>query len=225
MTTSLRLLLAALISVYLPGAVCSADEVRADEKGTFLGALFGPRSEPGTRSPSPGAVITHVLPASPAARADLRRNDVVLEYDSKVVRDANHLAQLIRADKPDRKVPLVVLRGTRRQNIDVTLTLGPALKLAESLGLPRTEPAEPARTTKMPASVSVRATPLDSGKVQYRIEYAAPSGKKVLTCGGAAAELSSTLQKLPERERQLVRIALERLRALDKPQAAPVQKR
>ena len=213
-------LLTALILLHLPGPLL-ADE--GDEKGPFLGALFASRGEAGNRLR--GAVLTHILPGSPAARADLRRNDVVLEYDRKVVRDGNHLAQLIGADKPSRKVQLVVLRGERRQSMDVTLALGPALKLAEALKRPGTEPAEPTRTRKLPASVSVRATPLDSGKVQWKIEYSAPTGKKVVTCEGAAAELSSTLQKLPERERQLVRIALERLRALDKPRSRPTSKR
>jgi hypothetical protein len=222
MNTCLRWLLPAVLLMYLPGLGARADEVCADEKGTFLGALFGTRTEAGKASS--GAVITHVLPSSPASRADLRRNDVVLEYDRTLVRDGNHLARLIRADKPERKVQLVVLRGTRRQNVDVTLALGPALKLAEGLALPRTEPAEVARTSK-PASVCVRATPLDSGKVQWTIEYMAATGKKVYTCEGAAAELTSTLQKLPQRERQLVRIALERLRALDKPRAAASSKR
>jgi hypothetical protein len=214
MNIRLRWLLPAFL-LLLSGPLCRADEVRADEKGTFLGALFGNRTEAGKTTR--GAVITHVLPTSPAARADLRCNDVVLEYDRTAVRDANHLARLICADKPQRKVQLVVLRGTRRQNVDVTLALGPALRLAEGLATPRTEPAEPARASK--TAVRVRATPLDSGKVQWSIEYFCATGKKVVTCEGAAAELSSTLQKLPERERQLVRVALERLRALDKPSA------
>ncbi len=208
MKTRLAWVLSVLLAGFLSGPVGATDEVRNDEKGTFLGALFG-------KGPR-GAVITHVLPDSPAARASLCRHDVVLEYDRRTVRDANHLARLIRTDKPDRKVRLLVLRGTRRHSVDITLALGPALKLAETLPPPATEPAEPKRGK----AVSVRATPLNSGKVKWTIEYSAPSGKKVVTCEGAAAELSRTLQKLPERERQLVRIALERLRALDRPRGS-----
>jgi hypothetical protein len=220
MKNRLRWLLAAGLLVFLPGQVRCADEVRTDEKGTYLGALFGPRPAENKTSPAArGVIITRVLPDSPAARADLRRNDVVLQYNRDTVRDANHLAQLIRADKPDRKVQLVILRGTRRQTVDVTLALGPVLKLANELPPPQTEPARSPGASKPPASVSVRATPLDSGKVQWTIEYSVPSGRKVVTCEGAADELASTLKKLPERERRLVRIALERLRALDKPRS------
>jgi serine protease Do len=221
MKTCLRWLLGFVLLMHLTGVVRGADEVRTDEKGTFLGALFGTRDK--TVAKPRGAVITHVLPDSPAARAKLRRNDVILEYGGQVVRDANHLAQLIRADKPDRKVQLTFLRDNRRRNVDVTLVLGPALKLASELPPPREESPEPPRLNK--ASVSVTATPLLSGKVKWTIEYRVPSGKKVVTCEGAAAELSSTLQKLPERERQLVRIALERLRALDKPRSMTAPRR
>jgi hypothetical protein len=221
MKTRLRWLLAAVLLMFLTGPSPRAEEARGDEKGTFLGALFGTPDK--AASKPRGAVITHVLPDSPAARADLRRHDVILEYDRQTVRDANHLAQLIRADKPDRKVHLTFLRGKRKHDVDVTLALGPALKLADELPPPRSEPAEKPRAGK--ASVSVTATPLLSGKVQWRIEYSVPSGKKVVTCEGAAAELDSTLRKLPERERQLVRIALERLRALDKPRDKASSKR
>jgi hypothetical protein len=218
MKTRLRWLPSAVLLMMLFAPASSADEVRTDEKGTFLGALFATPTE--GRHRLKGAVITHVLTDSPAALAELRRNDVVLEYDRHLIRDATHLAQLICADKPNRKIHLVVLRGQRLLGVEVTLALGPPLKLAESLTRPKSEPAEPVRTGTQKASVSVRATPLNSGKVQWRIEYSAPSGKKVVTCEGAAAELSRTLQKLPERERQLVRIALERLRALDRPRPA-----
>jgi hypothetical protein len=201
MTRRLPLLLVLSLAL-LPAQGFCVDDVHQDEKGTYLGALFGGH----TRA---GAVVTHVLPNSPAARADLRRNDVVLEYDRKTVRDANHLAQLIQADKPARKVPLVVLRGTRKLNVEATLALGLALKLAND----NPEPPRPAATP----GVSVRATPLESGKVQWMIEYGLGNEKKVLTCEGTAKELAATIQKLPERERQLVRIALERLRSLDAP--------
>ncbi len=221
MKTRLGWLLGFVLLMHLTGLVRGGDEVRTEDKGTYLGALFRTRDR--AVATARGAVITYVLPDSPAARADLHRNDIILEYDRQPVRDANHLAQLIRSDKPDRKVQLTVLRGTSRRNVDVKLVLGPALKLAAELPHPSEESPEPPRRNK--ASVSVTATPLLSGKVKWTIEYSAPTGKKVVTCEGAAAELTSTLQKLPERERQLVRIALERLRALDKPRTAPVPKR
>jgi hypothetical protein len=193
------LFIAALSLTFVAGQGFCADEVRDEEKGTYLGALFSARKS--------GVVITHVLANSPAARANLRRNDIIVEYDKMPVRDADHLARLIQADKPARKVLLVILRNDKRQNVDVTLALGPALRLDN-------DDPEPPR----PTALTIRATPLDSGAVRLTIEYPVGTGKKVVTCEGAAKELNETLQKLPERERQLVRVALERLKALEAPE-------
>jgi hypothetical protein len=203
----------------------AANEVRQDEKGTFLGALFcSPRAEPvatadagitaraatGAARPT-GVLVTYVLPDSPAARADLRRNDLVLEYDGRKVRDSDHLATLIRADRPDRKVRLLVQRARRDLTVEATLALGPPLRLA------RAEAPDPVRGTAKangPASVSVWATPLDSGKLKVAIEYYAGGRLKTVTCEGAEAEVDQAVRKLPERERNLVRVALQRLRTL-----------
>src|SRR5436309_2006447 len=108
---------AALLLALLPVHAGWGQEVRPAEKGTFLGLLFGPRSSTESTtylraemvpvvprsSPPPaklapgntGVVVTHVLPGSPAARAGLRRNDVVLAYDKVKVRDCEQLARLI----------------------------------------------------------------------------------------------------------------------------------
>jgi hypothetical protein len=194
----------------------AAGEARDDDKGTYLGALFGPRpaATPAGTAPAAGVVITHVIPGSPAAQADLRRNDVLLRYDRQPIRDAEHLANLIRADKPDRKVQLLVLRGEKRQTLGVTLTLGPALKLPPAGGRGGgTEAAD--RPAAKPGAVTLYAAPQPSGKMRLTIEYYSPAGKRqVVTCDDVAAELAATVQKLPQRERDLVRIALERLNKL-----------
>src|SRR5262245_55234938 len=144
MTRSTLLLAACLVLLPGPSAARPPEEVQKDEKGTYLGILFGPlpgsfspgymrpasprKEPPGRGAGSPGVVVTYVLPDSPAAKAGLARNDVVLQYDRKKVRDCEHLARLIRDDKPDHKVPLRVLRGSRELTLEATLTTGPALK-------------------------------------------------------------------------------------------------
>src|SRR5262249_11140931 len=152
-------LLGGLLCFLLAPLAPAADEVRQDEKGTYLGALFMSRAQ-AVKTPTgntantkvtaaPGAVVTFVLSDSPAAKAGLRRNDVLIGYDKKAIRDGDHLAQLIRNDKPNRKVQLLVLRGEKRQNIDVTLALGTALKPADR------EDGGRGKTTRAQAHVSV----------------------------------------------------------------------
>jgi membrane-associated protease RseP (regulator of RpoE activity) len=192
----------------------AAEDARKDERGTYLGVLCGARQAPdgtvkGGKKEAAGVVVTHVLPGSPAAHADLRKGDVLLAYDDKEIRDGDHLAQLIRDDRPQRKVKLLFQRGSAVQTTEAVLTLGPALKLSSDRKAGG-ETKEGPRST-----VSVWAAPLESGKMKVTIEYYATGKLQTLTCEGAAADLASTVRKLPERERALVRIALQRLRKLN----------
>jgi hypothetical protein len=203
----------------------------ADERGTYLGALFSPVPEALLdqlpRLPRNRAVlITHVLPDSPAARADLRRHDVLLKYGDAAVRDCEHLARLIQSDRPGRAVKLSLLRAGKETTAEVTLALGPALKLAPAVDKPREGAAVPRGVAKPSPSpsVSVSATPLEGSKMEVTIEYYQPTGRlRKLTCQGEPADIDKAVKKLPERERNLVHVALERIRAFNstKPPGPP----
>ena len=217
------------------GLLVTAAPARADERGTYLGALFSPVPEALfdqlPRLPRNRAVlITHVLPDSPAARADLRRHDVLLKYGDVAVRDCEHLARLIQADRPGRTVKLALLRGSKETTAEVTLALGPALKIAPAVDKPRegvTVPRGVAKPGPSP-SVSVSATPLEGEKMEVTIEYYQATGRlRKVTCQGAPADIDKAVQKLPERERNLVHIALERIRAFNskKPSGPPAASR
>jgi hypothetical protein len=196
-----------------------------EDKGTFLGVLFGPVSEAlYDQIPqiprNQGVLVTLVLPDSPAARAEVRRHDILLRYDDHPIRDCEHFARLIQNDKPERKVKLLLLRESKEKIVEATLGLGPVLKIAQG---PPSEPREgdlPRGVAKPggPPSVNVAATPLEHGKMKVIIEYyAEDSGRiKSVTCQGSPTEVDREIQKqLPERERNLARIALQRFRDLN----------
>jgi hypothetical protein len=217
------------------GLLVTAAPARADERGTYLGALFGPVPEAlfdqlPRLARNRAVLITHVLPDSPAARADLRRHDVLLKYGDVAVRDCEHLARLIQADRPGRVVKLTLLRGSKETTAEVTLALGPALKIAPALDKPResvTVPRGVAKPSTSP-SVSVSATPLEGTKMEVTIEYYQAAGRlRKFTCQGEPADIDKAVQKLPERERNLVHVALERIRAFNstKPPSPPAVSR
>ncbi len=196
----------------------------ADEYGTYLGALFGPVDE-ALYDQLPqlprrhGVLVTRVLAGSPAAAADLRRNDILLTYDGHKVLDCEHLARLIRDDRPGRTLTLTYLRAGREGSAAVKLATGPALRLA---GPPAGGPAAAAKKPGEAPAVSVTATPLDNGRLKVTIEYR-PGGSdrpRAVTWEGDAADLGGAANALPRRERELARHALDRLRALSPP-AAP----
>lgn len=214
----------------------SVERPTTEERGTFLGALFSaiPDARYAQLANLPrgqGVLITHVLRDSPAAAAELQRDDVLVQYDAEKVRDCEHLARLIREDRPGRKVMLVYLRDGREKSAAATLTLGPVLQttsmrkaaLRDSSEIPRA-----AAKQGGPPAVSVACTPQADGSVKLTIEYFPDNSSRLRTvvCAGSASEIDREVQKLPSRVQELTRLALGRIRALElqkssQPNSAP----
>jgi len=68
-----------------------------------------------------GAIVSRVEPDSPADRAGLRAGDVIVEYDSKPVPDADHLTALVVATPSGSRVPIDFYRDGRRQAATATV--------------------------------------------------------------------------------------------------------
>ncbi len=71
---------------------------------------------------SRGAVVTNVLPDSPAKAAGLKEDDVIVEVDGKSVLNSNELRNQIAEVAPGHEVKLGILRGG--QKMEITLKVG-----------------------------------------------------------------------------------------------------
>jgi hypothetical protein len=192
----------------------------------FLGPLATPTEDLAARLPpipgTQGVRITHVLPNSPADKVDLRRDDVLLCYNGAVIRDCLDFARLIQTDKPDNKVKLSRLRDQSARDVEVTLTLGPAIRIVPLYSRGKAgygeEPRATSKTTS-PPPVSVSLAPLTDGTMKVTIEYYPKDSGKLhtITCQGRASEIDEEVKRLPRPERDQVQTALERLRAALKP--------
>lgn len=90
-------------------------------------------------STTEGALVSDVTPNSPAERAGLQRGDVIIEFESKEVRDINQLRNMV-AQTPVGKVAKVkVLRDGKPVEVSVTIGEQPA-ELFAGAG-----PGEPAK--------------------------------------------------------------------------------
>jgi PDZ domain len=194
-----------------------------NDKGTYLGVLFSPIPDAVLDQlpqlpRNQGVLVTHVLPDSPAARAKLRRNDILLQYGDQKIRDCEHLAQLIQADKPNREVKLLLMRGGRETTVSVTLTLDLGMRIALGNRVAQANQEVPRGVAKpgTNAAVSVAATPIAQDKMKVAIEYYLDgTGRlRTITCEGTPDVIDGEVRKLPQRERALVQTALERIRAL-----------
>ena len=68
-----------------------------------------------------GAVVTEVKEDSPAAKAGLKENDVVLEFAGERVRSAAELKRLIRETPPGRSVPVKLSHDGQTRTVNVAL--------------------------------------------------------------------------------------------------------
>jgi len=95
----------------------SALGVSAQDQGNqeppFLGILFGPDDA--------GALITQVMPGSPAADADIQQGDIVTAVGDETV-TADNLREMVQSHAPGDVLDLTILRDG--ESMDVSVTLG-----------------------------------------------------------------------------------------------------
>jgi serine protease Do len=70
---------------------------------------------------SSGALVGDVEPKGPAAKAGFQSGDVVLEFNSKTVRDSRQLKLQVAQAKPGQTVPVKILREGSTRTLNVTL--------------------------------------------------------------------------------------------------------
>lgn len=68
-----------------------------------------------------GAIITDVVEDSPAEKAGLKEDDVVISYDGKVVRDDDDLTDLVSDSRPGDTVSLTIIRDGKEQQVKAEL--------------------------------------------------------------------------------------------------------
>ena len=73
--------------------------------------------------PGVGLVITYVAPDSPAAKAGLKKNDVLVRFDDQSLVHPAQLRKLVRVRKEGDEVKLAFYRGGKKQTASVTLGL------------------------------------------------------------------------------------------------------
>ncbi|BFM19859.1 Do family serine endopeptidase [Gilvimarinus japonicus] len=68
-----------------------------------------------------GALVNDVEPGSPAEEAGLKPSDIIVLFDGAEVLDSGVLPQLVGRMAPGTEVELTVMRGGKKQSLDVTL--------------------------------------------------------------------------------------------------------
>ncbi|MDA9982911.1 DegQ family serine endoprotease [Gammaproteobacteria bacterium] len=109
-------------------AIRVMDQLKADGKVTrgWLGVLIQNVTRDlaesfGMIKPT-GALVSEILPDSPAANSDLKPGDIIVAYDGKVLEKMADLPPLVGVTPIGKAVPLEVIR--QGESIDVSVTIG-----------------------------------------------------------------------------------------------------
>ena len=78
-----------------------------------------------------GVLITKIEKNSPAEKAGLNENDIILEYNGMEIKNSDDLINLVRKEKPGQKVKLLVLRDKNKKNFTVTIEEKPKNRFFE----------------------------------------------------------------------------------------------
>lgn len=72
-----------------------------------------------------GVQVQEVEKDSPAAKAGIKVGDVIVEIDTKVIRDHIDFARCTYDFKPEQKVEVVIVRGSQKLTLEATLGINP----------------------------------------------------------------------------------------------------
>jgi len=108
------------------------DQARLERKSTQRGWL-GVSTQDMTRrlarsmdsKTERGALVNRVIEDSPAEAAGVKEEDIIVEFNSKPIDDADDLVNAVREEKPGVSVSLVVIRKDEKKTLQATLEKPP----------------------------------------------------------------------------------------------------
>jgi hypothetical protein len=90
-------------------------------RGPWLGVFLQEASEQDASNTDRGAAVTHIFPASPAARAGFRSGDVITAVNGQQVAGPEQLVEAIEQLDADKKTEFTVLRRDQQMKLSATL--------------------------------------------------------------------------------------------------------
>lgn len=107
-----------------------------------------------------GAVVMMVGAGSPAERAGIQLEDVIVSINGQKVDDSSRLRLIVSSTKPGTVIPIEVLRNGKPLTVSATLDALPEEALAEvgsgSRGVPRSGPSKKENTSELVTGVTVQ---------------------------------------------------------------------
>ena len=164
-----------------------------------------------------GALVTQVLPDTPAARAGLQRGDILLTFDGKPVRGVRELQLHVASSPLDREIPMEVLREGTRLTLGVKITARAAdggvpapsaVKPDTWLGMTLEERGREVRITGVaPGSVAEEGR-IEAGDLLLAINHRAVNSLADVTAARSRARAKQSVLLLLQRGETSLYVAL-----------------
>ena len=162
-----------------------------DERAGYLGVSIQDMTHRLARSmdikTDEGALVNDVTEDSPADKAGIKEEDIIIEVDGKKIADADDLREVVRTTKPDSKVNITVMRKDDKKTLTAIIGRAPRTR---SYSYSFTPPAMP-RIPRMPRgpmnihifrNSDMLGMELSELNEQLGKYFEAPDGKGVLVC-------------------------------------------
>lgn len=127
----------------------SQQVIRRNPNAGFLGAKFGPISDEVAEQlkldSQAGLLVMEVIPDSPAAKAELKENDIIKSIDGRPIEDVRAFVMMMNNTKPDQVLKMGILREGKTMDVPVTLGKRPPMMDQPERGpatAPTTKPGE-----------------------------------------------------------------------------------
>jgi membrane-associated protease RseP (regulator of RpoE activity) len=139
----------------------------ADKMQAYLGVGAEPMPEaltsqlPSLRGPGCGVLVAEVAVGSPAEKAGIKQNDILIGYDDQRLYAPEQFVKLVRYDKPDRQIKLGVIHDGKSEEIKVALGERAATATEQQYPMALTRPM-PMMHAGQPATVADEAARWES---------------------------------------------------------------
>ncbi len=91
------------------------------------------------RTSTDGALVSQVIPGSPAEKAGVKAGDIIIKFNDQPVQDHSHLKNLVGREKPDTLAKLTIFRD--KKTIDLNVKIAERMEKAIASASPKQTPA------------------------------------------------------------------------------------
>jgi serine protease Do len=136
-----------------------------------------------------GALVSQVMPGSPAAKAGIEQGDVILEFDGKAIADSKDLPQMVASTPVDKSVNVKVYRNGK--TIDREVKISAMEDTAEASAKPMHKKTLGISVQNLTPQLARRLrSSSDSGVVVTRVEPGSPAADAGIQTGDIIREVN-----------------------------------